>query len=220
MKEALLLLSLVASANAAVFLPITDIAVNMTSGNTGSNPLSNIIEGAGSGFDGSAPHVQTGGTWYTDAPGGFPSDYISANPGSEYIWLNLGSDVLLTEISYWGYSDDNANGMREFNLSFATGAEGGTATLGDESYGASITANPSFTALQASSPRQSFSFAPVTAQFVRIEATSTFFGQAGAGAGGDRLGIGEIAFENIPEPSTSLMAVLGAVCLLRRKRMS
>jgi hypothetical protein len=56
---------------------------------------------------------------------------------------------------------------------------------------------------------------------VRVEATSTYFGQPGAGAGGDRLGIGEIAFENNPIPEPGSLALLGlasAGLLLRRKR--
>ncbi|MDE0859557.1 MAG: hypothetical protein OSA93_05320 [Akkermansiaceae bacterium] len=82
--------------------------------------------------------------------------------------------------------------MREFNLSFATDAE---ALLGDESYGTTITSNPSFTAVQEESPWQSFPFPEaVTACYVRLEAVSTFYDQPGAGPGGDRLGIGDIAF--------------------------
>jgi len=51
---------------------------------------------------------------------GFPSGYISVHKGPEYIWFDLGADVPLSEISYWGYANTNSNGMREFNLSFAT----------------------------------------------------------------------------------------------------
>ena len=193
----------------------------MVSDNPGGDP--NLAGGSGVGFNAAEPHNKTGGAnnWYTNAPGGFPSDYISVHAGPEYIWFDFGSDVPLNEISYWGYSTGNANGMRDFNLSFASDAGGGAAGLGDESYGTTITLNPSFTALQEDILRQSFGFAQVDARYVRVEATSTYFGQPGAGAGGDRLGIGEIAFENNPIPEPGSLALLGlasAGLLLRRKR--
>lgn len=213
-----LLLASALGAHAATFYAVTDLATNMVDGNPGGNPVTNISEGAGVGFDAAEPHDATGGVWYTNDPGGFPSDYIAANPGPEYIWLDLGADSLLGEISYWGYSTGNANGMRDFNVSFATDAEGGAGGLGDELYGTSITANPVFAALQDNVPRQSFSFTPVTARYVRVEATSTFFEQPGAGAGGDRLGIGEIAFAVIPEPSSAILGLLAGSALLFRRR--
>lgn len=204
---------------AATFLTISGIGSNMVDGNPGGNPLSNIIEGPGVGYDALEPHNRAGGVWYTNAPGGFPSDYITFRDGPEYVWFDLGLDVTLTELSYWGYSNGNANGMREFNITFATEAEGGAPGLGDESYGSSITENPAFTAIQDFTPRQSFTFpSAVVARYVRVEATSTFFNQPGAGAGGDRLGIGEIAFAQIPEPSSALLSLFGVALLIRRKR--
>ena len=181
-------------ANAAVFYTISSFDHNMVSENPGGD--SELAGGPGVGFNAAEPHNKTGGAnnWYTNAPGGFPSDYISVHAGPEYVWFDMGSDVPLNEISYWGYSTGNANGMRNFNLTFASDAEGGAAGLGDESYGTTITLNPSFTALQEDTLRQSFDFTQVNARYVRLEATSTYFGQPGAGLGGDRLGIGEIAF--------------------------
>ena len=192
-----LVLSTLCSMQAADFRPITAFDHNMVSANPGGD--SNLAGGPGVGFNAAEPHSKTGGAnnWYTDAPGGFPSDYISVHAGPEYVWFDMGSDVPLNEISYWGYSTGNANGMRDFNLSFASDAEGGAAGLGDESYGTTITLNPSFTALQEDTLRQSFGFTQVDARYVRVEATSTYFGQPGAGAGGDRLGIGEIAFADL-----------------------
>ena len=182
-------------AESAEFLPISTFAHNMVGDNPGGDP--EMIGGPGVGFDAEEPHSKLGGgdNWYTNAPGGFPSDYISVHDGPEYIWFDLGANVTLNEISYWGYAMTNSNGMREFKLSFATDAEGGEAVLGDESYGTAITANPSFTAVQEDTLRQSFAFPEVvTARYVRIEAVSTFYNEPGAGPGGDRLGIGEIAF--------------------------
>ena len=81
------------------------------------------------GFGAAEPHAGPSATWYTDAPGGFPSDYVAVHPGPEYLWFDLGSDVPLGEISYWGYSTGNANGVKGFNVSFATEAEGGDAGI-------------------------------------------------------------------------------------------
>ena len=85
-----------ASANAADFYPITDIAApNMIEGAPDTNPLTNVIEGPGVGYEAAEPHNRLGGTYYTTDPGGFPSDYIASNPGDEEIILDLGVDSLL-----------------------------------------------------------------------------------------------------------------------------
>lgn len=194
---------------AGTFHTIDAIGSNMTDGNPGANPISNIIQGAGVGFGAAVPHDGPSDTWYTDAPGGFPSDFVEVHAGPEYLWFDLGSDVSLGEISYWGYSTTNANGVKGFKVSFATEAEGGAASLGDEAYGTSIGANPDFEATIENVPRQSFSFAPVVARYVRVEVTSTHITNGGSGppAGGDRVGIGEIAFEQVvvsPDPQISI----------------
>ncbi len=176
------------------FLTITNVATpNMIEGNPGGNPLTNIIEGAGLGYDINEPHIRLGGTWYTDAPGGFPSDYIVSNPGDEIIILDLGEDRTLYELSYWGYADTNGNGMRDFEVRFATDAEGGDdAGLGDESFGSSITDNFLFNALNDQTTRQSFGFGKaITARYVEVKALTNYFNIV---VGGDRLGIGEISF--------------------------
>ncbi|MGI9239826.1 MAG: hypothetical protein ACR2RV_03440, partial [Verrucomicrobiales bacterium] len=103
-----LLIASALGAHAATFYTVTDVATNMVDGNPGGNPVSNIAQGPGPGFDAAEPHNGPSGVWYTNDPGGFPSDYISVNDGPEYIWLDLGSDSLLGEISYWGYSITNA----------------------------------------------------------------------------------------------------------------
>lgn len=175
------------------FLTVTDVATpNMIEGNPGGNPLTNIIEGAGLGYDINEPHTRLGGTWYTDAPGGFPSDYIVSNPGDEIIILDLGEDRTLYELSYWGYADTNGNGLRDFEVRFATDAEGGAAGLGDESFGSSITDTFLFNALNDQTPRQSFGFGKaITARYVEVKALTNYFNIV---VGGDRLGIGEISF--------------------------
>ena len=196
MKTKLLTLTVAGTslATALNFHTITDLdAPNMVDGNPGGNPLTNIIEGVGVGFDSAEPHNRLGGTWYSDAPGGFPSDYIVSNAGDEIIILDLGADTTIHELSYWGYSDGNGNGLREFSLRFATDAEGGDPNfLGDESYGTSITFNPLFEAAHPQTPRQSFGFGqPITARYVEVLAISNYFNFV---VGGDRLGIGEFAF--------------------------
>ncbi len=178
---------------ALTFHPVTGIATpNMLEGNPGGNPLTNIIEGAGVGFDSNEPHTRLGGTWYTDAPGGFPSDYLESNPGDEIIILDLGADATLYELSYWGYADTNGNGIRDFAVRFATDAEGGDPALGDEAFGTSIVVNPIFSALIDSTNRQSFPLGQaVTARYIEIKALTNYFDIV---VGGDRLGIGEISF--------------------------
>ena len=120
---------------------------------------------------------------------------------------------MLTEISTWGYADTNTNGAKDITLRFATDAEG---TGG---FGTSITYNPTFEAGFNYGPRDSNPFSQaVTARYVEMTIPDNWQGFQGGTPGGDRVGLGEVAFEQIPEPSSALLGLLGLSFLMRRKR--
>jgi len=181
-------------------------------------PASNLIQGPGVGFDAAGTNDKLlggpEGNWVTDAPGGFPSDYVE-QIGKPVITLDLGSDVSLSEISVWGYTASNANGVSAFSLKFATSAEG------EAGFGSSITYSPAFSGLiNSDNARQSFLFGQtVSARYVQFTAEDNFFlapgdGSTGGVAGGDRVGLGEIAFSTVPEPSIVGFSALGGLMLL------
>ena len=60
-------------------------------------------------------------------------------------------------------------------------------------------------------------FSGRNANFIRMTVTDNFFGTH---TGGDRVGISEIRFmgDAVPETSTALLAALGSLCILRRRR--
>ena len=106
------------------FLPITEVTTNNTVHFQNYVP-NNLIQGAGVGYDAFEPHDQLGNgggnfTWVTEAPG---ADYYD-HRDAPVLWFDLGSDVVLGEISTWGYADGNTNGAKDFSLRFATEAEG------------------------------------------------------------------------------------------------
>lgn len=183
-----------ATLSAATFFPISSVQTNTVDFFV----KENLIQGPGVGFDAAEPHNAIGATWVTDAPGGGNSNYYDfAIP--PVITLDLGQDRDLTEISTWGYAATNANGVRDFSLRFATDADG------PAGYGTSIAANPMFTMAIDPVPRQSFPFGDtITARYVELTAINNY---AGLGQpGGDRVGLGEIAFEGTvppPPPFTS-----------------
>ena len=86
--------------------------------------MSNLIQGPGTGFASAEPHDQLGGgassLWVTSAPGGFPSDYLAVG-GEAILMFDLGEDVALSEISVWGYSTSNANGLSGIQSSLCDG---------------------------------------------------------------------------------------------------
>jgi hypothetical protein len=158
-----------------------------------------LIQGPGDGFNGDQPHqlLLSGeaGSWVTEACG-YPCDYLEAFDPPELI-IDLGEDVTLDEIDVWGYSAGNSNGVLEFELEFATEADG------DDGFGNTISYNPTFGDVDIDpSPRQQFLFdEQVTARFVKFIATDNYFedpgdgtGELGRPAGGDRIGLSEIAF--------------------------
>ena len=169
--------------------------VSVTSPNSNAYfPIERLFQGPDVGYDSAPPHDAIAGqTWVTDAPGGYPSDYIAV-AGEPILIVDLGEELNLAEISIWGYAATNNNGVKDFKLRFATAAEG------EAGFGTSITYNPSFTAIINPTPRQSFFFDRVVkARFVEFTATATFFIAPGT-AGGDRVGLGEIAFEKFTSP--------------------
>jgi len=113
----------------------------------------------------------------------------------------------------WGYVAANANGVSEFSLRFATEAEG----LGG--FGTSIGFNPTYFLTNDDLLRQSFLFVQtISARFVEFKAIDNFFNLPGDGSGGettvgDRVGLGEIAFATVPEPTILCLMTLGLACI-------
>ena len=195
--------------HAATFYPITGITSDTSA--TDLWGASNLIAGAGTGFDASEPHNVLGTTgsgtaWVTNAPNGGTGDYFGPTPNpAPRLVVDLGSTVPLNEISVWGYSDTNGNGAISLDLRFSNT----TTFSGAATSIAGIT--------QPVTPRQSFSFADVTARYVEITPTDNLFGIAPPG--GDRVGLSEIAFSvPIPEPSVGVFGLLGLGLAIRRRR--
>jgi len=138
----------------ATFYPI--IGVTSDTSATDFFPAGRLIEGPDVGFDSAAPHNRIGTqTWVTNAPNGGAGDYFNPlpNPAPRLVF-NLGAAVALNEISIWGYANDHANGLISANLRFSDS----TTFSGTPVAITGIT--------QPVTPRQSFSFADITAQYV------------------------------------------------------
>jgi len=160
-------------------------------------PLDQLVQGSGVGFEAADPHNRLGNledsTWVTDR---FAPDYFFDGGITPIITFDLGSDVLLSEISTWGYTNNHGNSARAFSLRFATDAEG---TDPDTGFGTSITYNPSFVTGIDPIPRNSNAFSEnVTARYVELTITDNWLGFGGVTNGGDRVGLGEVAFEDPP----------------------
>lgn len=157
-------------------------------------PIERLYDGPDLGFDSQPPHNAIDGqTWVTTDPGGYPSNYFDFAE-APILLVDLGADTDLAEISIWGYASSNDNGIKEFQLRFATQAEG------EAGFGTSIMYSPTFTALKDPVPRQSFLFDRVVrARYVEVTCLSNYFVPPGT-TGGDRVGVGEIAFEKFTSP--------------------
>lgn len=205
---------------------ITPVDVSASTGETDLWPASNLIQGPGVGYDAAAPYDKLSdgaeGLWVTADDAGFPADYIEA-VGMPTLTFDLGSDMELGSVSVWGYSDGNTNGASEFSLAFATEAEG--AGGGAAAAGPYATLGDLTTGMSDALSRQAFDFSPVTARYVELTVSDNFFVAPGDGsvegtlAGGDRAGLGEVAFQApVPEPSSIVLMLGGMIAFAVRRR--
>ena len=182
---------------AASFHPIAGITSSTSA--TDLFPVANLIEESGSGYASAVPHDQLAGAgrWVTDACAILPCDYLESF-APPVIVVDLGVDQPLDEISLWGYDASNTNGAREVQLRFATDTDG------TSSFGTAINYNPTLHLLNDDTVRQSFRFRKtVHARYIQLTITDNFFG---TGPGGDRVGLGEIAFAVPSSPVSKLVA--------------
>ncbi|MEJ6644718.1 MAG: lamin tail domain-containing protein [Akkermansiaceae bacterium] len=189
---------------AADFHPVSSIT-SSTSG-TDLYSVANLIQGPGSGFSTTEPHSSLGGgsthTWVTNAPNGGSGDYFSNGVANPVLVIDLGSDRTLSEISTWGYANTNTNGGQDFTLRFATNSEG------SNGFGTSITYEPSFEAGFSADARDSHPFSQtVSARYLEFTFTDNWKNLQGGTPGGDRVGLGEIAFENAIPPIDPLLQI-------------
>lgn len=212
----LFLLSAVSAPAAVFYSPVNVTSANSTVYTT--YVLSNLYQGPGTGFDAAEPHNALGAggaayNWVTIAPDPVV-DYYNVYPAPVLI-IDLGQNRTLSEISIWGYSSGNTNGVKDFSLRFATEAEGAAG------FGTSITYQPAFEALFDPALRDSNLFSQtVNARYVEMTITDNWAGFQGATPGGDRVGMGEIAFAAVPEPAAAgLAGMAGLLALGRRRRV-
>ena len=219
------LASAVASTDATIVVPtlVTSTGANplfgpeqMTS-NSGMSPAI----GDGDTLDSAlaATHL-FGGTanssWITNGSSG---DYFApGQPGAvttpTFIW-DLGADVPLTDVLLWNYENNGGNWTnvgnqaRLIEFRFNTAGEGtatfdGTAT---EVILDPVIGNGSVNAAQP------FDLDGLTARYVEMTVLDNHIGTPGVTGGGDRVGLGEVRFSVVPEPSSWVLALVAGMGL-------
>lgn len=202
LKAAAMMTAIALGAAAMTGAAVVD-PISATSNTAGSDfrPASNLANGIG--LSGAEPRVHVFGSFETSwVTAGSGSDYFVAGT-SPVISFDLGANMLVTKIYTWAYGGTTgvagtiqANSAKDYSLAFATAAEG---TGG---FGSSIAYNPGFVAAAppaqgaaASIPRDAEAFTtPVYGRYVQMTVTDNYAGEPGT-LGGDRAGLGAVAFE-------------------------
>lgn len=151
-----------------------------------------------------------GNVWATTDPGG-PGSYFFESGGINPVFeMTFDRTYALTDFVYWGYHFDTPNGNEgsDFFLQFST--DGGL-TYPTEKF-----VFGAFGDLAAENSRTLSLQSTVDANAVRMTIfDNRFFTEF---PGGDRVGLGELRFVAVPEPSTGLLASLAGLAFLRRRR--
>ena len=156
----------------------------------------------------SVPHVSDGGTTTRFVTWGHTSDYFAGGGTPPVFVIDLGGNVAMDAAAFWNYGGGNSTSS--FALKFATAADG---TSG---FGTSITYNPTFAPANLSNAiQQDFAFSQiVTARYVQLKLLDNYYTPT---TGGDRVGMSEIQFNEIPEPATLSLLALGGLMMVTRR---
>lgn len=182
------------------FFPVSNlfIAGDITPAATGTHPMN---------LDASTQ------SWVTTDNG---SDYFAAGT-APILRFTLSSATALDAIYLWPYgggtgsSTFQGNSAKTFNLTYR---DAGLSSLGTVT---GLTINPPFFPGSAA-PRQTIAIsAPALTAFVDMTITDNYFGEPGS-AGGDRVGLGQVAFNAVPEPTGLTLFILGTIGMLRMVR--
>lgn len=185
------------------FFPVSNLFIpgNVTPAESGTHPINS---------DASV------NSWVTTSPG---SDYFTSG-AAPVLRFTLSSATALDAIYVWPYggatgtSTFQGNSAKTFDLTFR---DAGLISLGTAT---GLTINPPFFPGTAA-PRQDIAIsAPSLTKFVDMTITDNYFGAAGS-AGGDRVGLGQVGFNAVPEPGSLMMLLLGSIGLwwMARKRI-
>jgi hypothetical protein len=176
-------------------------------------------------------------SWVSTDPGGFPADWFAASGTIPRFVIDLGQEFPVEAVHLWPYAGGTGvagtiqgNSARTLEFRFNTSAEGDAVFAGppvvvDLNHGP-VSETPPGMIL----PRQDFAVGPVTAQFVEMRITDNWFVAPGDGSGadehghlsrgGDRIGLGEVRFSAVPEPTTwaFFAASLAAMLAIKYRR--
>jgi hypothetical protein len=163
--------------------------------------------------------------YVTNDPGAGGGDYFADFTGTTALTFALGGSFDgVDSILVWNYTQPSGGGtapprnaLRTFNLEFFSDA-GATISLGSIT---GLTLNQSNGVTNGQEPQQQLTFTGGSTfdgvQAIRMTLTDNFFG-LGSGAGGDRVGLAEVRFTQVPEPTATLLGGLGLLAFLRRRR--
>lgn len=197
------------SVNALAGVIITPTGVTSSTSADDLWSANNLINGSGLSGDGlSATHAAAADTnsWVTNDPAGSNGAYFDQGP-DPVLTFDLGGTYLMNNLHVWQYALDNDNQARTATLEFSS-----TGTGGVFSGAIQVSLNKSTSPV----PVQSFSFGPVSANAARLTITGNYDGDSGDG--GDRVGLSEIKFGSVPEPTSLVMFALVSLVGVRRRR--
>jgi len=223
------------SAHAAIV--INPVSISLTGANE-FFPADNLINGSGLEFPlntgdtmpATLNHFYGDGgpnSWVSEDYG-FPADWYERSGKIPVFVLDMGKHTTLDSVSLWAYAGGtgvtgtvSGNSARLFEFRFNTEAQG-DAIFAGPAVSVDLNHGPTSEMSGFILPRQDFAVGTQNARYVEMRVTDNWYVAPGDGStmdehgdlirGGDRVGLGEVTFTVVPEPSS--WTVLGAGLVL------